>query len=76
MPNQFQNVTINGDTVSVIFPSSFKLPPTVTLNKISDHELGATVLVIVKKMFGLVTVKQQFTVYYNADTGTFKVTLT
>lgn len=73
---QLDNVQISGQNVSVIFPTSFTLPPTVQMTKTSDHELTAQVEIIVKKMFGLVTIKQQVTLYWNLATGTFKVTLT
>ena len=73
MPGQLSNVTINGQTVSVIFPTAFTLPKDVTLNKISDHELEVDVTYTVKKWFFSVT--RTGTIYYNFDTGSIKVTV-
>ena len=75
MTHMLDNITISGSVVSVLFPTQFIFPSTVVLDKLSDHELQAKVMIVLKKMLGLVTIKKQVTMYWNLNTGEFKVTL-
>ena len=72
MSNILDNLSFNGQQVSILFPFSFVLPDTVHLMKVDETTVQLTVTYTIKVFF--VKITRTSTVLYNLSTGSLKVT--